>query len=372
VALIAGIIGATTASGIGIMTGAFSVQQTTVLRSVVAATPITVAADSGAALGWNAIDNAVAPSVVSIAVMSAGVSTVGSGLVLFEKNARNNVGVACVVTDRSLFAQAEATADLGTINVTFKSGTSVRGRLIDQDVLSGIALIEVPEAGLILPPVGSVADLHDADPVMELGASTVYTGTVSGLGQTVSVSEGSDMDNVIIVSTPATSASPVAGGPLLDQFGQVVGITVSLDPDSATNSNSTFAVPIDEAQRIAFQMVDGQPLTHPWLGVANPGDVPPAVAAQLGVSGGVQAQQVLPGGPASQLGISDGDIITAFDGQQIDSTGSLTAAINACPPGRWTSISFVKVDGQQVTASIEIANEPNDGLSSGVASVGSG
>jgi S1-C subfamily serine protease len=55
-----------------------------------------------------------------------------------------------------------------------------------------------------------------------------------------------------------------------------------------------------------------------------------------------------------------GDIITAFDGHSIDSTGSLVSTLDRCATDRWASISYVKVDGQRVSGRIRVTDEPAD------------
>ncbi len=359
IALIAGLVGATAASGIGMMTGAFD-QQTTVLRSFVSSSPEVSLAATGQPIDWPTVDNSLAPSVVSISVDSDEGPVVGSGLILKS----DDDGDAYVITDRSLFDPADSTGYLGRIEVTFQSGGSVRGRLFGQDPLSGLALIEVPAANAAIPDIGSVADIHAAEPVMAMAGpaspdGTVFTGSISAEDQTIPLTEGTDRDNLVAVGGGISSSA--AGGPLVDQWGQVVGIAVSVDPLDTAGTNLSFAVPIDEVERLAGEMLAGQrTLSHPWLGVTDSSDIPSATARQLGLAGGARAGQIMPGSPASQIGMSPGDIITSFDGHPIDSAGSLVSALYNCQPGSWATISYVGLANEPVTTRIEVDNEPQD------------
>ncbi len=357
VALVAGVIGAVAASGIGMVSGAFE-KPTTVVQSVFPSTPsVSLANASGSNFNWTAVDNAVAPSVVAISVSTADGPEMGSGLLLLGGvNAR-----AYVVTDLALISSAAAADELGPIAVTFLSGKQAKGRLVGQDPLSGLALIAVSGAQGTFPSLGSVAQLAVANPVMAVGARTVpggsvFSGSVTAENREVSVADGADMENMIAISGISVPA-PVAGGPLVDQFGQVVGITVALDPTDATDQDLTFAVPVDEVEHVAEQMLAGQKVTHPWLGLYDSVDLSTDVARQDGLSGGALAVAISPDSPASRIGLQPADIITGLDGQPVTSAGSLTALLSKARPGRETTISFIQ-DGRASAKTLILANQP--------------
>ena len=357
VALVAGVIGAVAASGIGMVSGAFD-QPTTVVQSVFPSTPaVSLANASGSNVDWTAVDNAVAPSVVAISVSTADGPEMGSGLLLLSgANTR-----AYVITDLSLISSAAAADELGPIVVTFLSGKQSKGRLVGQDPLSGLALIAVSGVQDTFPALGSVAQLAVANPVMAIGARTVpggsvFSGSVTAENREVDVADGADMENMIAISGTSVPA-PVAGGPLVDQFGQVVGITLALDPTDATDQDLTFAVPVDEAERVAEQMLAGESVTHPWLGLYDSVDLSTEVARQEGLAGGALAVAISPDSPASRIGLQPTDIITGLDGQPVTSAGSLTAVLSKARPGRATTISFIQ-DGKQWAKTLVLTNQP--------------
>jgi S1-C subfamily serine protease len=361
VAVLAGVIGAVAATTIGMLSGAFT-DQTTVIRSAPA---ISLAADNPnaasatGAVAWRAIDDSVAPSVVNIAVTTPGGTVDGSGLLLLDGGA----GDAYVVTDRSLMATMESTGTVGSFQITLPSGGSVAGRLVGQDALSGLAVLSVPSDGLTFPTLGSVADIQVGDQVMVVGSrsasgGSVFQGLVSGQDQTVPVAQGADLDNLIAISSTQTSASS-DGGPLLDDQGQVVGITVRLQGTDSADTGLTFAVPIDEAVSVAQKLIDGEAVSHPWLGISGAHDLAPATAHQLGVSGGSAATVVLSGGPAARAGLQPGDVVTSFDGQSVASTGALLSRMYQSQPGHVASLTFLH-DGKTIHSKVEVVDEPSD------------
>jgi putative serine protease PepD len=361
VALLAGVLGALVATAVGLFAGTFS-DQKTIIRSV---PEVSLAARNGnpgsgsGAVAWREIDNEVAPAVVNISVSGPSGTVDGSGLALLD----GGDGQAYVVTDISLIATMQSTGTAGSFTVTMLSGRQVSGRLVGQDPLSGLAVLRVPNDHLIFPTLGSVADIQVGDQVMVVGSrsasgGSVFEGLVSAQDQTVPITQGSDLDNLIALSTPQTSASS-DGGPLLDDQGQVVGITVHLQSTDTAATGLTFAVPIDEATNVAQELVDGVKVSHPWLGISDAHDLVPALAHQMGISGGAAASIVLSGGPASRAGLKPGDVVTSFNGQNVASTGSLLSRLYQFQPGHVASITFLHA-GKTITSKIEVINEPSD------------
>jgi len=357
VAVVAGVVGALTASGVGMLSGAFD-QRTTVVRSVSQEGPsLTLASDSGnaPAVDWTAVDDAVAPSVVAIRVNGASGMTTGSGVLMVDGDSSSYV-----VTDSSLVQNG------GAIDVSYLSGETVVGRLVRSDPVSGLALVAVPIRHGMFPAFGTAAELQVANPVLAVGARTspggsVFSGWVSGEDREVDVSSGLSMQNMIAVTSAQIPAS-AAGGPLVDSHGRVVGVTVSLDPTDPTDQGLTFAVPIDMARMICQEMLANTSINHPWLGVTDAIDLSSAVANQMRVSGGAQVGGIWPGSPASRVGLSPNDIIISFDGVPVTSTGSLTRLLAGTPLGKVVTISYIH-DGVQKSAAVVVTNQPGDNAS---------
>ena len=360
IAVIAGMVGALTASGVGLASG-WWYQHTTIVRSVLPSTSsVSLAEASGSSTNWAAVEESVAASVVGVSVAGPSGPQQGSGLVVMVTNGNT----AYVMTDRSLFAADRAAGYNGSVRVTFLSGESAAADVVGDDPLSGLVLLSVPDLANEMPAAaGTVADLREADPVMAVGARTLAggslaAGSVSAEDRTVNLTDGTDLDSLIAVTMPALTPQ-AAGGPLLDQYGRVVGITVDLNPVNSADQQVTFAVPVDEATRVASQLINRHKVSHPWLGVTDSEDVPSVMAHQLHLNGGVEAGLVAAGSPAARAGMQAHDIITSLDGRPMNSTGALVAAMTSMNPGQVVPVTFIH-HGQKVQTTVQLANEPSD------------
>jgi S1-C subfamily serine protease len=348
-------VGALTASGIGILSGAWD-HRTTVIRPVISGSPTaTIAAASADLANWARVQDQVAPSVVQIAVRAPGGLQYGSGVLLFDGYA----GSAYVVTDRAL------TASGGSVEITSTSGSQAPAKVIGSDPLSDIAVLAVTDTmPWIYAPIGTVADVREATTVIAMaapntGGGTIVTGTVDSTDREVFLADGGDIDHLMAIATPAMSTSG-GGAAAVDQSGQVVGITVKVTPNDSADQSLTFAVPIDEALQVARQFVEGRgSVEHPWLGITQTGDLPTAVAEQQGLNGGASVYAVSSDSPASRLGISPSDIIVSLDGSVIDSSGDLQAVLDRSPIGAAISIEFMHHD-RIVSTQVRLTNEPDD------------
>ncbi len=354
IAVVAAIVGAIAASGVGMLTGVFE-QQTMVVHSVAPTAPtVTLSATSGG-VDWSGVDDALAPSVVAIQVTTASGPATGSGL-LFEPGNPYSY----VVTDSSLVAGAS------DISVTLVGGQGFKGHVVGTDAMSGLAVLAVAVPSLYqdFPQLGSVADLRLANPVLAIGArpnasASVFSGSVTGEDREVDVSGGSTMENLIAVSGSSPLPSTEAGGPLVDQYGRIMGITVSLNPTNSSDQGLLFAVPVDVAWHVTQQVLEGSRLTHPWLGVIDADDVTPAVANQYGVSGAAEVGQVAPGSPASRMGLRANDIITSINFQPVTSSGTLTQLLySQGVPGRPLTIRYLH-NGKWDQGVMYVTDQPN-------------
>jgi len=245
----------------------------------------------------------VLPSVASIAVRS---------------RRGNGGGSASVITsDGYLLTSAHVVAGSRSAEATFADGASVAVDIAGRDELSDLAVLKA--RGAVPEPVtmGRAEDLQVGQLVVAIGnplglAGSVTAGIVSGLGRSLPTRAGRVVDEVI--QTDAALNPGNSGGVLADGRGRMVGVNTAV-----AGVGLGLAVPINASTHkiIAALMHSGR-VRRAWLGIAGAHiPVPPAAAAKLGTTHGLQIASVVAGSPASQAGLRRGDIVVSVDGKNV-------------------------------------------------------
>ncbi|HXY65704.1 MAG TPA: trypsin-like peptidase domain-containing protein [Mycobacterium sp.] len=263
--------------------------------------------DADALDAYSAVVTAVAqtvlPSVASISVRS---------------RRGNGGGSASVITaDGYLLTSAHVVAASRSAEATFADGTTVAADIAGRDELSDLAVLKA--RGAVPAPVtmGRAEDLQVGQLVVAIGnplglAGSVTAGIVSGLGRSLPTKSGRVVDEVI--QTDAALNPGNSGGVLADGRGRMVGVNTAV-----AGVGLGLAVPINASTHkiIAALMHTGR-VRRAWLGIAGAHiPVPPAAAAKLGTTHGLQIASVVAGSPAAQAGLRRGDIVVSVDGKDV-------------------------------------------------------
>jgi putative serine protease PepD len=296
----------------------------------------------------------ILPSVVSIEVRrSGGGGGTGSGIVVSRQG--------YILTNNHVIA--DALGGSGRITVVFQDKQRVRGEIVGHDTVSDLAVVRVRGVhGLAPAALGSSSRLAVGDPVVAVGsplglAGTVTSGIISALDRPVEAGgpTNSTTDDVIdAIQTDAAINPGNSGGPLVDGRGAVIGVnsaiaTLSAGPFSGGESGSIglgFAIPIDQAKRIAQQIVSQGYSTHAIIGVR----LQPSYSgsgAKIATASGVEA--VTAGGPADQAGLKSGDVIVAVDGAPVTSADELIVAIRKHVPGQRLQLTYLRGGSRHTT-----------------------
>lgn len=134
---------------------------------------------------------------------------------------------------------------------------------------------------------------------------------------------------------------------------RVIGVNSSIitaDSNSSGNVGVGFAIPIDIAKAVADRLVEGRSPQSGYLGVSS--------SDATGSTAGAQIEEVEPGSPASDAGLSVGDVVVAFDGRSIGSAIDLVAAVTTRAPGDEIDIT-VDRDGRRTEVNVVLAQATN-------------
>ncbi|MFI2201494.1 trypsin-like peptidase domain-containing protein [Streptomyces sp. NPDC020192] len=280
------------------------------------------------------------PSVVTLHVSGTDQTDTGTGFVLDTQGH--------ILTNNHVVAPAGSS---GEISVTFSSGDTVKAAMVGHDSGYDLAVVQVHGVhGLTPLPLGNSDDVRVGDPVVAIGApfdlaNTVTSGIISAKERPITAGgekgDGSDVSYVDALQTDAPINPGNSGGPLLDSRAQVIGINSAIrSADSGSDSDGAqagsiglgFAIPVNQAKRVAEELINDGHATHPVIGVTldmgYTGDG--ARIDDRSASGG---PAVSTGGPGERAGLKAGDVITGVDGQPVHTARELIVKIRAHRPG---------------------------------------
>jgi S1-C subfamily serine protease len=229
----------------------------------------------------------------------------------------------------------------GATDLTARSignGQTYPASVIGYDRQHDIAVLQLAGGGLPTANIGNSDSISVGEPIVSLGnaggaggAPSVEVGRISALGQTVSANDaltGSTETLNGLIQLDANIRPGDSGGPTVNSANQVIGMNTAASQNYHLGRGQGFAIPINEAMAIAGQIRSGasSPTVH----------IGPTAFLGVGVNdapGGAVVRQVIPGGPASGAGISPGDVITAINGQPVNSATALTNILDQHHPG---------------------------------------
>ncbi|MFD4789235.1 S1C family serine protease [Streptomyces sp. NPDC058459] len=336
--LVAALLGVSLlAGGIGGFTGAWIEREgtTRVRLPQAGAVPDGRARDSVAGIAARAL-----PGVVTLHVRGAGEAGTGTGFVLD--------GRGHILTNNHVVAPASGA---GGITVTFSSGDTAEAEVVGRDSGYDLAVVRVRGVqGLTPLPLGNSDGVRVGDPVVAIGApfdlaNTVTSGIVSAKNRPITAGgqkgDGTDVSYVDALQTDAPINPGNSGGPLLDSRARVIGINSAIrsagrETDSAESRSGSvglgFAIPVNQARRVAEELIATGHATHPVIGVSLDMDYS-GDGARVSAEGGAGGPAVLKGGPGDRAGLKPGDLITGVDGHPVHSGEELIVKIRAHRPG---------------------------------------
>jgi S1-C subfamily serine protease len=266
-----------------------------------------------------------------------------------------------------------------SLEVTLAGGRKYKAERIYVDRTSDMALIKInPSEDLKVLPLGDSDKLQVGQKVLAIGNpfgfdGTLTTGIVSSLNRDIHGETGETLEKMI--QTDAAINPGNSGGPLLDSSGNVIGINTAIIGPSGANVGIGFALPINRAKEMIAAYQTGQRYGQATLGVETvfvQGDL--AVELGLPETGGLLIQKVVPGSAADEAGLRGprrtvimggiyevgigGDLITAVEGQRIETRDALTRLLSRKRPGDRITVSVFR-NGKSVDVKVALGEGGN-------------
>jgi len=322
------------------------------------------------------------PSVVTIKATSGSDGGTGSGIVLdAEGHVLTNTHVVTL----------DGSAANAAIEVRTSDGRVYAAKIVGTDPLSDLAVVKMDRpSGLVPATLGDSAKLNVGDTAVAIGSplgltGTVTDGIVSTLNRTISVAssaapkggadnpQGGDQGfqfappgggqsqspagqgsiSINVIQTDAAINPGNSGGALVNIRGEVIGVNVAIasaggDPSTGSSSGNIgvgFSVPINNAKRVAQEIISNGRATHGQFGVSVKAKTASSSAASFSV--GAEVATVESGSAADKAGIRVGDVVTRFQDLTISDPNQLTAAVREQPAGAAVKVTVLRGGQQQ-------------------------
>jgi putative serine protease PepD len=289
----------------------------------------------------------VVPSVVKLETDMGRQSEEGSGIVLSSDG--------LILTNNHVVSAAkEGSPNAASVQtkVTFFDGSTSSFSVVGTDPSSDIAVVRAEGASGLTPiALGSSSNLRVGQDVVAIGSplgleGTVTTGIVSALNRPVAAGGDARNQNTVLdaIQTDAAINPGNSGGALVNMSGELVGVNsaiATLGGDSAQAQSGSiglgFAIPVDQAKRIADELIQGGTASHASLGVQVGNDA---------TVDGAKIVEVTADGAAAAAGLPSGVIVTKVDDRPIGSADALVAAVRSKAPGTKVTLTFLDPSGQ--------------------------
>ena len=297
------------------------------------------------ALSLQEIYEKMIPSVVSI-VTNAGT---GTGIVMSEDG--------YLITNCHVIAQAQQITAMTWDETTYAAA------LVGSDEASDLAVLKIePDEALTAAEFGDSDALRVGDTVVAIGdplgvklRGTMTHGIVSAINRNLMVNDR----EMTLIQTNAALNNGNSGGPLINCYGQVVGVNavkLSSYYSQATVEGLGFAIPISTAKPIIDELIqNGYVAGRPAIGISGE-QLPAAARVYYGLPEGVYVTYVAPDSGAWEAGVRKGDIITAINGVAVSSVDALNTVKNRFSAGDTVTLTIYR-SGQTADVDITLMDE---------------
>lgn len=277
----------------------------------------------------------VSPSVVGVSCTLNRSTATGTGIIISE--------------DGYIITNAHVVEDAVSVIIVDQDMNEYDAVVIGADAQTDLAVLKIEASGLSACEFGKSGNLRIGELAIAIGNplgfelyGTMTSGIISGLNRTITIGE----NEMTLIQTNASINSGNSGGPLIDAYGRVIGIT-SAKVASTYGEGLGFAIPIDEALPIIEDLIHhGYVTGRPMIGVSGE-DITTIMSMYYRLPQGVYVRFVTPESPAEAAGIKAGDIIIGIQGESITTMNELNNIKNQYSAGDTITLTIYR-DGSNM------------------------
>lgn len=280
-------------------------------------------------------------------------SCTGTGVIITENG--------YIVTNAHVIYDSEYGGEKAeSVSVILEDERTCDAEIIGYDRDCDLAVLKINETGLTAAEFGNSDELRLGESVIAIGnplgfelMDTVTGGMISGLNRNITIND----KPMTLIQTDAAINSGNSGGPLINKYGQVIGINSSkmsaYSMSEASIEGIGFAIPSNEAASIIDDIMEyGYVTGKPQLGISCQ-DVTETISKMYNMPVGVYVTAVTEGSAADKAGLCSGDIITAVEGEKVETSEELTNEKNKYSAGDRIEITFMR-SGEEHTVKLTL------------------
>jgi Do/DeqQ family serine protease len=271
-------------------------------------------------------------------------TSLGSGFIISESG--------YIVTNDHVIRNAD------TISVKLADKKTYKAKLVGSDPKTDVAVIKIDAKGLKPLNIGDSGKLKVGQWAVAVGnpfglSGTLTVGVISATGRSgLGIETYEDF-----IQTDASINPGNSGGPLLNIYGEVIGINTAI---IASGQGIGFAIPINMAKPVIEQLVNKGTVERSWIGVGIQ-DLTPELAKSMGVKidGGVVVNKIYDKSPASKAGIQEGDIIVECNNVKVTTSSDLQKVVIGAKVGSELVFKILR-DNKEIKVKVVTEKMPDD------------
>ncbi|MGB6745062.1 MAG: Do family serine endopeptidase [Terracidiphilus sp.] len=272
----------------------------------------------------------------------------------------HGIGSGVIISPDGYIVTNDHVVDGATqMRVTLDDRRVFPAKVVGVDKLDDLAVIKIDAHNLTSIPWGDSAKLHPGQTVLAFGNPfgnfpfTVTRGIVSGLDRPNPYSDDPRKPGDFIQTDAAINPGN-SGGPLVNAYGEIVGIDTFIISNSGSFAGAGFAIPSQIVKTSVDEIIKSGSVHHGYLGISM-NDVTPDKASffDLPDASGAIVSQVTPDSPAGHAGLESGDVIRSLNGSQIANGSALQVAVSEMTPGTSIELGILR-NGKPETIHITV------------------
>lgn len=259
------------------------------------------------------------------------------------------------------------------IIVTLPDNKSYEAQIVEVDAESDIAVLKIEGNGLPVVTLGDSDNIQVGQWVIAVGnpfgfalsqlnqkyEPTVTVGVISATKRAIQAGgRGERRIYPDLIQTDASINPGNSGGPLVNIYGEVIGINTAILSPTGGSVGIGFAIPINKAKRLLQSLVKYGEIKWPWIGIYMQ-RLTPELAEKFAVEEGVLVADVIPNSPAEKAGIKPGDVIQEVNEEPVETPLDLKEAILKTEIGEKISLVLVR-EGKRIEVELVTAPKPEE------------